>query len=101
MEKEREMDAHIIYKCRLEITDTQIVHLPTTHKLLHVGILNGELFLWAQVSVYEKRVERTMHVVYTGHNVINPDWEYVGIAVDSSHMFECHVYVEPLKGETI
>ena len=97
------MDTNIVYRHRLEInTAQQTLSLSATHKLLYVGILNGELFLWIQVNACEKRVVRTIRVVGTGCNTVNPDWKYVGTAatVVSGCALECHVYVEPLEEKT-
>ena len=93
---------NIMHMVDLKVTETQQLSIPKQHKLRHVGTRGGTITLWFETDTEcEQRVDRTIQIVGTKQRPINPEWEYIGTVNDERYYHTWHVYIEPLKGETI
>lgn len=81
-----------IYKYPLEITDTQAVSMPKGAKLLSVGLIGGQLYLWALVDLQRPTVKRTIEICGTGHPCQSGATLFVGTVIDLHHGFVWHVF---------
>lgn len=85
-----------IYKYDLTIADTISIKLPARAQMLHVGLQNGLVKLWALVQPDNPLTERTILVRGTGHDcsTINDMTIYMGTVITGStgslvlHFFE-------------
>ena len=68
-----------IYKYPLALTDTQSIVLPEGAEVLHVGMQDDGLMLWALVDADRTGVHRTFQVAGTGHSVSLPGGRLVYI----------------------
>jgi hypothetical protein len=71
------MSEQRIYKYPLEVTDRQEVHLPEGAMILHVGVQNGVVCLWALVDPDAWNEHRTFWIVGTG-NPMPPTFGEIG-----------------------
>lgn len=76
---------------------TEFIDLPEDAEILHVGVQNNQIYLWAAVDVDKPTVRRQFKVVGTGWDY-NPDgMKYLGTAHVGPfvwHVFEDIDYVE-------
>ena len=84
-----------IWKFKLEPELQQSIKMPKEHKVLSVGVTQGDLCLWALVDAEtEEYVYRTFYIVLTGQDVPDEDVYFSGTIVLEDFVF--HVY--SLKG---
>lgn len=89
-----------IYKYLLLLTDSQILHLPSSAKPLSVQLQGEQLCLWAEVPpagqfVVEKEV--VISIVGTGHPLPPGAVHYLGTVQQGQ--FVWHVYASAAMGE--
>ena len=56
----------MIYKYKLHEKHTFQIKMPLEMEPLHIGLQDGEIFLWANVNLDSPTVKRTFHCVNTG-----------------------------------
>jgi hypothetical protein len=85
-----------VWKYELEITDKQIIQMPTEAEPLYVGWQHKRLCVWMLVDPATLLTQRIVRVVGTGHPVTweEYDLQYAGTAVDDQLGFVWHVWVE-------
>lgn len=66
-----------IWKYRLKITRSQIIDLPSRHKILAVQVQNGVPVLWAMVNSDKELVRILIYCLPTGDEGPPPEWEYI------------------------
>jgi hypothetical protein len=71
------------------------VAIPATAKLLHVGVIDGRVYVWALVDPADGLSPRRIGFMDTGLP-IPADCEYVGTAVDRRTNLVRHVFEEVL-----
>ena len=80
-----------IWKYQLKRTDIQHIGMPSGAMVLHVGIQDSEITLWAAVDPVRPTVRRPFAVVGTGHPCPTPDEaEYHGTVFDGP--FVWHIF---------
>lgn len=87
-----------VYKYQLEIVDHQEVSLRTNSKLLSVANQQGVIVLYALVDP-DAEGDQTydIYIHGTGHDVVDPEAEFIGTVpmLNASLMF--HVFGKPRK----
>lgn len=66
-----------IYKYQLKVVDKQVILLPSPFTILHLGLQNGEPYIWAMIPRFTRDClgkELTLITNNTGH--IIPEKEY-------------------------
>ncbi len=58
-----------VYKYVLKDRTTQKVAMPGLEKIVHVGMQNDTICLWAEVQTHFPEKEHTIFVVGTGHDL--------------------------------
>lgn len=67
-----------VYKYTLQVTDIQVLELPTAAKILDIQVQNGEPQLWALVDERHHYTEaRTIAIYGTGHPMSENCGEYI------------------------
>lgn len=81
-----------VYKYPLELTDSQILHLPSSAKPLSVQLQGNQLCLWADVPAGQFVVEKevVITIVGTGHPIPPGAVNYLGTVQQGP--FVWHVY---------
>lgn len=90
-----------IYKYPLRVIDEQVVTLPFKHDILSVDVqlLEGRevIMLWAMIdeSNYPayKTVDRTIHIIGTGHYVPNVELKFIGTVQLQKGNLVFHVFL--------
>ena len=80
-----------IYKYPLNATGDQFIHIYEGHEILHVGIQNDEICLWALVDVEKPLIKRIIHIFGTGHDCASQLQHYLGTVFQGPfvwHLFE-------------
>lgn len=82
-----------IWKFTLERTDKQYVdRMPATAKVIHVGMQDGKITLWAIVNPNDVTLPRCYRIVGTGNPFPDADkWAHIGTVFDGPfvwHVFE-------------
>lgn len=84
-----------IWKFTIPMAESAEIEMPTGAQLLHVGMQNRSVQLWAQVNTEAPTTIRHFHVRGTGHSI--PDNEkHVGSIQDPP--FVWHLYEEKQNG---
>lgn len=92
-----------VYRVNLDVTDAQIVHLPSESRILSVQENRGELSLWALVDIHQPDVKRWVYVVGTGNPIdFDPRTSpYFGtVQMDGGRRGVWHVFVGREFGAT-
>ena len=90
--------AKTIHKYRLQLTDSQVLQLPSSAKPLSVQIQAGQICLWAEVdNVLEETKDVVISVVGTGHDIPPGAVHYLGTI--QAGAFVWHVYASAAMGE--
>lgn len=80
-----------IFKYPLDVTDEQTVNLPFGAKVVHVGMQNDKMYLWAEVDPKSKDdTPVTFRIFGTGHPMPEANIQHVGTVFDGP--FVWHVY---------
>lgn len=79
-----------IYKYRIERTDRQLITLPVDARIIHVGLQDNELHLWAEVSTEGMSEQRTIYIRGTGHPLTGTEGRHLGTVMDG--LFVWHIY---------
>lgn len=87
-----------IYKYPLDLTDSQILHLPSSAKPLSVQLQGEQLCMWAEVNTgVGGRKEVVITIVGTGHPIPPGAVHYLGTVQQGQ--FVWHVYASAAMGE--
>lgn len=82
-----------IWKFQLERREVQTIGMPAGAMVLHVGIQEGEIMLWAAVDPDRPTVGRNFAIVGTGQPCPTPaEAEYHGTVFDGP--FVWHIFGE-------
>lgn len=84
------MSAKRIWKYILQITDEQIIEVPSGAKLLHIDQQEGRLCLWMIVDIESELTKFVVNIVGTGNPVPNELPPYIGTA--QIHTLVWHVF---------
>lgn len=88
-------DKSVIYKYQLEVTDTQVLKVPSNFKPLYVAIQHGSPCIWARVGKDLPEIEITVSMIGTGHEFEEDDvGEYVGACQMQEGHLVLHVFVK-------
>ena len=71
----------VIYKYKLEITDSQVIQIPDGGVILSVADQDGALCLWAAVNPERPVVNRMIEVIGTGNPITSGRKRYIGTVV--------------------
>ena len=86
-----------VWKYKLELTDRQLIKLPTLSKPLCAGIDgNNNLVLWVLVETENELIEHLFRIVGTGHEIGKPIPSYlntVKVELETATLF-WHVFWE-------
>jgi hypothetical protein len=58
-----------VYKYHIEITDEQVINMPTNAQILTVQEQNNEAFIWALVNPNESLYPYRFRLAGTGHEI--------------------------------
>lgn len=87
-----------IYKYPLLLTDSQILHLPSSAKPLSAQLQGDQLCLWAEVEdEWNPGKEVVISIVGTGHPIPPGAVNYLGTVQQGP--FVWHVYANTAMGE--
>ena len=90
-----------IYKYQLDKIDggKMIIKMPEYANIIHLGVQNGIICLWAEVDTDDKIEDRMFRIFGTGHEIEGDGLDYIGTvhmnhkasALETIH-FVWHVY---------
>lgn len=84
-----------IFKYTLDVTDTQIRHIPEGAKFLTAQRQHGNISVWAQIDPGAALVSREFYVVGTGHERADVnDADYIGTVQSYEGNLVFHIFVE-------
>jgi len=89
-----------IFKYPLAIVGEQVLLLPKGAEILHIGVQNGELYLWAMVDEQEESEIRRFSIIGTGHSIperVSKNLYHIGTVFMSGGSLVWHVF-EEIKG---
>ena len=81
-----------VFKYELKLVDEQEITVPEGTKLLHVDIVDGKVYVWAQV--FPNRIGKHIvgiRIAGTGHP-INYATSYIGTVIDREKGLVWHVF---------
>ena len=82
-----------IHKYPIPSSDEFILIIPEQSTIMHVGLHQLEMFLWAMVDTEAPPEERTFRLVGTGHTV--PDdknLDYIGTITNHEGVYVWHIF---------
>ena len=82
----------IILKYELRLVDLQSVPIPCGAEVLHVGVQNGDIYVWCLCDPQQKNVPMKFFIYGTGHDIKEPDIKHVGTVFQRS--FVWHIFME-------
>lgn len=83
-----------IYKFPLEVTDEQTVMLPDGSWVLSAQFQNGQLCLWARVSVGEPTSPWTVRIVGTGNAMPDTLGQHLDTVQQAGGLLVWHVFIQ-------
>lgn len=83
-----------VHKFPVPITDSFTLDIPKSHKVVHLGLQDGEPFMWIEVDTDTDARGFVFHVEGTGHRVA-PHTDYVGSLIMPP--FVWHVYEDTFR----
>lgn len=87
-----------IYKYPLELTDNQLLTLPSSARPLSVQLQGDQLCLWAEVNTGVGGLkDAVISIVGTGHEIPRGAVHYLGTVQQAA--FVWHVYASTAMGE--
>jgi hypothetical protein len=91
----------VIYKYPLEITESQILHIPSTRKILSIGLdPQGCLCVWAAVDPMTPLIAIRAYIIPTGCAPPATDSDAQFFATVRDHASMRHVYLGPDTAST-
>ena len=86
-----------VYKYTLVPTDTQVVRMPASAKILSVANQDDCIRVWAEVNPDPdvRVVHRVFHIFGTGHQMPEAPGIFVGTVLMCGGQLVFHVYVDP------
>lgn len=83
----------IIYKYQLEIADFQEIRMPRGAEILHVGLQNDALNIWAMVNDDAETHPRWFEIIGTGQRMPErKDYDRKFIATSVGKFFVWHLF---------
>lgn len=82
-----------IYKYPLQLTNLQTVMLPTGAQVLHVGMQDDTINLWALVDTFNPLEAQEVWMVGTGRAMPFSPVGYLGTVFDDGYVW--HVFLQP------
>jgi hypothetical protein len=84
-----------IWKFALKVTDTQVIEIPGSGKLLAVQFQQDELCLWAEVTPGDEYRSVTIRIFGTGHSFdVEQAERYIGTVQEMGGALVWHVYAK-------
>lgn len=82
---------YAVYKFPLGLTDSQLVSMPSTARILTAQFQKGTICLWAVVDLdITSKTDRRIVIAGTGHTVDTTNCEYISTVQDGNFVF--HVF---------
>lgn len=80
--------------------DTRQIKIPKGSQVIHAGLQNDEVTLWAIVETEAPLETLAVLVTGTGHSMPNGMWRHVGTILTLDYTLVLHVFVGMSAGET-
>jgi len=75
------------------VSDYNMIKMPMGAKILHVGMQNDEIFIWALVHPTNEYINRKIGMVGTGHSIPKKESEnYIGSVINHMGEFVWHFF---------
>jgi hypothetical protein len=83
-----------VWKFPLTITDKQTVEIPEHFTPLSVHVQEDEIFMWAEVFTTNPKVQATINMYGTGHELPEYPGRFLGTVLTHGGKLVWHVYSE-------
>ena len=87
-----------IFKQKLDVTDHQIIEIPVSYKILHLGMQEGNVCMWYECTPDAPLKKVEIRCFGTGYNM--PDYgtpdgamEHIGTVLTEGGMYVWHYYM--------
>lgn len=81
-----------IHKYPLDIRSKQILSIPKSGVIRHIGMQRATPTLWAQVDSDAPLRNRLIVMHGTGHDIIEPHLPYIGTLLDPDSVYVWHFF---------
>ena len=83
----------VIYKYEVKVSDeNNIIDLPVSYKVVHVGMHDGRVYMWIAHDLNEETKPCNFRVVATGQE-FPLDKTYIGTAQSTNNYWVWHVFL--------
>lgn len=82
-----------VWKYPLKIEDRQVIdipHLSSSINVLHIDVVDGDIYMWCEVDPDNPPVETTILCFGTGHPILWSDLKHLGTVINNG--FVWHFY---------
>ena len=89
-----------VWKYPLKIVDRQVLEIPhpsSGSKILHVDVIDNEIFLWVEVNPENPPVQTTILCFGTGHPLLWSDLEHIGTVIKESGVWHFYMPAADLR----
>jgi len=83
---------HTIWKEQLTINDFQEIEMPIGSKILYAATQDAVPCIWFVCNPFEEKVKRKIYIHGTGHDIIDPNAEYIGTVFIAGDQLVFHVF---------